>query len=170
MGAAEVSDGPDQAARDPGLVRRPHVRNRPGISAAVPATRTTLTSPNRVAEIANDVIRVARGRPAFGLMPDADNAWDKYAIALAADHTFGLQDMVDRLHAICCEVLDGLPALERHVLLRTTDEYRFRWDGDAPEPGENEARCWLVGDLAGLITTRAFDHGYCLVEGGESDE
>ena len=127
-------------------------------------------APDRQSGIVEQIIASARQRKPFGLVDGSGSLWDEYASMLAADAGFGMEEMEDAMRAVCNATLDGLPLFEQRLLARTTEEYWTYWDVDAPEPGDADARRWLVQELLATISIKAFDHGYELAETEAGEE
>ncbi len=121
-------------------------------------------APDRQSGIVEQVIVSARQRKPFGFVDKAGTLWDEYASMLAADAGFGMGEMEDAMQDVCNATLDGLPLFEQRLLVRTTEEYWNYWDADAPEPGDADARRWLVQELLTAISRKGFDRGYELAE------
>ncbi len=121
----------------------------------------------RFGEIVGDIIRRLQERKPLGMVGGSRNAWDEHALALARDEGFVSTATERRVWAVCTEVLDGLSAFERDLLLRMTEEYRQQWDADRPEPDDATARTWLVQDLERALSKQAMDHGFRLVDGDD---
>ena len=123
----------------------------------------------RFDEIVADMIRRLKERKPLGMVGGARNGWDEHALALSRDEEFVRTATEHRVEAVCIEMLDGMSAFERGLLLRMTEEYRQQWDADSSEPDDATARDWLVQDLVQALDKHAIDHGFRLEDGDDED-
>ena len=123
----------------------------------------------RFDEIVADMIRRLQKREPLGMSNGARNAWDEHALALSRDEGFVKTATEHRVWAVCTEMLDGMSAFERGLLLRMTEEYRQQWDADSSEPDDVTARDWLVQDIVQKLDKHAIDHGFRLEDGDDKD-
>ncbi len=71
--------------------------------------------------------------------------------------------------AVCTELLEGMSAFERGLLLHMTEEHRQQRDADSSEPDDATARRWFVHDLVQKLDKHAVDHGFRLEDSEDDD-
>ncbi len=123
----------------------------------------------RFDELVADMIRRLQAREPLGMIGKVRDAWDEHALALSRDEEFVRTATEHRVWAVCTDLLDGMSAFERGLLLRMTGEYRQQWDTDSSEPDDATAKGWLMQDIVQKLDKHAIDHGLRLEDGEDED-
>lgn len=123
----------------------------------------------RFDEIVADMIGRLQDRKPLGMIGGARSGWDEHALALSRNEDLVRTATEHRLEAVCTEMLDGMSAFERGLLLHMMEEYRQQWDADSSEPEDPTARRWLLQDLVQKLDKQAIDHGFRLEDRDDED-